>query len=238
MLSRIFRGGVLAVFACCAVSASLAQDKKPEHPKAPEAKKPELPKPADAKAAAGQGADDAMKKMMEACEKAGALGDQHKQLGYMVGDWTYVNKMWMDPSAPPMESTGTCTTKAIWDGRYYHSDHSGKMMMPDATGKMTEKQFMGTAITGYDNMKQKFVSCWIDNMGTGIMMSEGTYDPATKAYTYISDMDDPMMPGTKVKVREVIKVLDKDKHTLEWYETREGKEMKTMEITYTRKGAA
>ena len=55
-------------------------------------------------------------------------------------------------------------------------------------------------------MKKKFVSSWIDNMGTGIQFSEGTYDPATKTFTYTSEME--MMPGMKTPVREVIKVTD------------------------------
>jgi len=57
----------------------------------------------------------------------------------------------------------------------------------------------------------------------------------TKTFTVYSARDDMMAPGKKVKVREVIRVLDKDKHVFEWFETRDGKESKTMEITYTRK---
>ena len=37
------------------------------------------------------------------------------------------------------------------------------------------------------------------------------------------------------KVREVIKVTDKDHHTFELFEDRGGKETKTLEIIYTRK---
>ena len=93
--------------------------------------------------------------------------------------------------------------------------------------------FKGTSIEGYDNVKQKFVSSWADNMGTGIMMSEGTYDPATKTFTYNGEMEP--VPGMKTSVREVIKVTDKNHHTFEWYENRGGQETKTLEINYTRK---
>jgi hypothetical protein len=40
----------------------------------------------------------------------------------------------------------------------------------------------------------------------------------------------------KQQTREVIKVTDKDHHTLEWYEDRGGTEVKPMEINYTRAG--
>jgi len=44
-----------------------------------------------------------------------------------------------------------------------------------------------------------------------------------------------MMPGMKTKIREVIKFKDNDHRLMEWYEDRGGTEVKTMEITYTRK---
>ena len=44
--------------------------------------------------------------------------------------------------------------------------------------------FEGMGIVGYDNLLKKFVSVWIDNMGTGLMPGTGTYDAATKTYTY------------------------------------------------------
>ena len=59
-------------------------------------------------------------------------------------------------------------------------DVSGKMQMPGEDGKMKDMQFKGMGVEGYDNVKKKFVGSWIDNMGTGIQFSDGTYDPATK----------------------------------------------------------
>jgi hypothetical protein len=143
--------------------------------------------------------------------------------------------MWMnpDPNAPPQQSKGTAVRKPMMDGRYFIGEFTGKMKMPGPDGKMKDMTFKGMSFEGYDNAKQKFVSSWIDNMGTGIMMSEGTYDPATKAFTYTSEIE--MMPGMKQKVREVIKIVDNNHHTFEWYEDRGGQEAKTMEINYTRK---
>ena len=112
-------------------------------------------------------------------------------------------------------------------------DVSGKMDMPGPDGKMKDMTFKGMGIEGYDNVKKKFIGTWVDNMGTGIMMSEGAYDPATKAFTYTGEYEG--IPGMKQKIREVVKVVDKDHHTFEWYEDRGGQEVKTMEIAYTRK---
>ena len=119
------------------------------------------------------------------------------------------------------------------DGRYFISDHTGKMQLPGPDGKMVDMVFKGMAIEGFDNAKKKFVSSWIDNMGTGIMNSEGTYDEGTKTLTYTAEYEP--MPGMKTKVRQVIKMVDKDHHTMEFFEMRGEKEVKTMEMAYTRK---
>jgi hypothetical protein len=119
------------------------------------------------------------------------------------------------------------------DGRYFISEHSGKFQMPGPDGKAMEMDFKGVSTEGYDNAKKKFVATWIDNMGTGIMFLEGTYDSMNKTFTYRGEEE--MIPGTKTKVREVIRITDNDHHVLEWYEDRGGTEVKTMEIAFTRK---
>src|SRR6476646_11132593 len=173
-----------------------------------------------------------MKQMMEMSK----LNENHKLLADMNGNWNYSIKMWMnpDPNAPPQQSKGTATRKSVMNGRYVAMDVTGKMQMPGEDGKMKEMQFKGMGVEGYDNVKQKFVSSRIDNMGTGIQFSDGTYDPGTKTLTYTSEIE--MMPGMKTPVREVLKITDKDHMLLEWYETRGGQEKKTMEIAYTRAG--
>ncbi len=188
------------------------------------------PTPNDTAASpAGQALDaEMMAKMMEMAKP----GENQKLLGDRTGTWNYKVKFWMAPGAPPNESKGTAVSKSVFDGRYSLMNVTGKMEMPGADGKMKSMLFKGMSVDGYDNVKQKFVSSWIDNMGTGIMMSEGTYDPATKTFTY--QAEEEMMPGMKTKVREVVTIVDKDHHTFEFYEDRGGQETKTMEINYTR----
>jgi hypothetical protein len=173
-----------------------------------------------------------MKQMMELSK----LNENHKLLTDLDGNWTYTIKFWMnpDPNAKPEESKGTAVRKSMMDGRYSTLDVTGKMEMPGPDGKKKEMTFKGHGIDGYDNVKKKFVGSWVDNMGTGIMFSEGTYDPATKTFTYTSEFES--IPGMKQQIREVIKVTDNNHHTLEWYENRGGQEVKTMEINYTRTG--
>lgn len=173
------------------------------------------------------------KEMMAMMMEMAKPGENHKQMQEMVGNWSYVVKWWMNPEGPPSESKGASVTRSVMDGRYFISEHQGKMQMPGPDGKIMDMEFKGMAIEGYDNAKKKFVSSWIDNMGTGIMNSEGTYDSATKTLTYYAEYE--MMPGMKMKVRQVIQIADKDHHSMEFFEMRGDKEVKTMEISYTRK---
>ena len=182
-------------------------------------------------APAGQPSEaDMMKQMMELSK----LNENHKLLASLEGSWTNTVKMWMnpDPSVPPTQSSGTAVRKPIMGGRYFQADFTGKFPMPGADGKMKDMDFKGMAIEGYDNARKKFVATWIDSMGTGIMFMEGTYDPTAKAFTYTGVEE--MMPGMKMNIREVVKIVDANHHTLEWFEDRGGKEVKTMEINYTR----
>ncbi len=170
-----------------------------------------------------------MKQMMELAKP----NENHKLLAQLAGNWTDKVTMWMAPGAPPMESAGTAERHAVMDGRYYVAHFDGEMKMPGADGKLKNFRFHGMSTEGYDNVKKKFFSTWVDNMGTGLLTSEGTYDPASKSFTYTSETE--MIPGQKTKVREVVKIVDADHHNLEWYEDRGGQEVKTMEIAYTRK---
>ena len=171
-----------------------------------------------------------MKQMMELAK----LNENHKMLAETAGTWNYVTKFWMDPKGPPTESKGTAIRKAVMDGRYVTGDYTGSFKMPGADGKMQTMNFKGMSMDGYDNVKKKFVNGWVDNMGTGIMITEGTYDAASKTITYTGEAE--MMPGMKSKVKEVVKLTDKDHMSMEFFEDRGQGETKGMEITYTRAG--
>ncbi len=45
--------------------------------------------------------------------------------------------------------------------------------------------FEGMSLMGYDNAKKVFMSSWVDNMGSGIMQMEGTWDPNTKTINFV-----------------------------------------------------
>lgn len=169
-----------------------------------------------------------MAKMVE----MGQPSANHKVLEGLVGSWDCKVTFWMSPDAPPSISTGTAVRTSIMDGRYFLMNTTTKMQMPGADGKMELVDYKGMELDGYDNMKGKFFSTWIDSMGTGVLISEGSYDPASKTFTY--HMEEEMAPGKTMKIRETLQVIDKDHNVMEWYEDRADKQVKMMEITYTR----
>jgi len=165
--------------------------------------------------------------MMEMMEKMGAApGEHHKKLEPFVGDWKLAVKYRMEPEGEWQESMSESEIEWMFDGRYIKEEVEGEMM--------EDMKFKGLGITGYDNLKNKYVSVWLDNMGTSLMTSEGSCDESCKVFTFTGEHIDPMTGKTQ-KDRTVLRILNNDKHVMEMYMTGpDGKEFKSMEIVSTR----
>lgn len=171
-------------------------------------------------------ADPKMEEMMKKVQEAGTPGAAHKALEAFVGDWNAEVKMFMDPSAPPSVSKGTAKAKWAMDGRFVQQEFNGEFM---------GKPFHGLAFTGYDNIRKKYSSSWIDDMSTGMFMSEGQADKAGKVFTFEGTHSCPETGETHKAAKQIIRVIDRNKHVYEMHDPSKGANSKTMEITYTRK---
>ncbi len=164
--------------------------------------------------------------MMAKWQEYATPGEAHKALEPLIGEWDYTVSWWMSPDAPAEKSTGTSEDKWIMGGRY---------LKQKATGTSMGQEFQGMGITGYDNSEKQYESVWIDNMGTGMMISTGSYDAAAKTLTQSGIYHCPMDEKDK-SFRTVMTIADPDKHTFEMYgPDKEGNEYRMMEIVYTRK---
>lgn len=224
----------LAMAASLGVSSVLAQpstkDVKKEAEKLVQPKKdakPEAAKPTDAaKPATATPPDE--KAMEAAWMKLMEKNEHHERFKGMEGSWDAVVKHWMDPSQPPQESKGVMVNTLIHDGRFVHHEFKGDFMgMP----------FTGMGSFGYNNANKRYEGTWTDNMGTGTLFMTGTYDEKAKTYTTMGEMDMGPEIG-KVKMRDVVQIVDADHHVQTMYQTMPGMpgEAKAMEITYTRQG--
>ena len=174
------------------------------------------------KAAAGPPDEKAM---MDAMTKAGTPGDAHKKLEPLIGTFDTKVKMWMDPSKPAEESSGTSVNKWVLGNRWVEQRFEGTFM---------GQPFSGIGYTGYDNVKKKYVGTWMDSASTAMMTSMGTADASGKM-TMVGMMDDPMTRKS-MKVTTKFSMADPDSQVMEmWCPGPTGKVYKMMEITYTRK---
>ena len=163
--------------------------------------------------------------MMEVWKKLATPGEPHKLFTSLAGTWTTTTKEWMEPGKPPTESTGTAEMKMLLDGRFLYQEYNGQMM---------GQPFSGIGIDAYDNMTKKYVTAWMDSMGTGIFMMEGTASADGKTITLKGSHPEP--GGGRMTHRAIWKIVDNNTQTFDMYGAhRNGKETKMLEITYTRK---
>jgi hypothetical protein len=162
---------------------------------------------------------------MEAYMKAGTPGAQHQQLASTAGTYDVKIKNWHEPGGPATEETGTATRTMVLDGRVLVEDFKGTMM---------GSAFNGHGMSGYENVTGKYWSTWMDNMSTGLMVSQGTCD-AQMACTFEGSWNDPVKK-VPVKARMTTRWTSPTTEVFEMYgPDKKGVEMKMMEITYTRK---
>lgn len=163
--------------------------------------------------------------MMAAMTRAGTPGAEHKALQPFAGSWNAKVIMWMDPKAPPMESTGTMVNTWVYGGRYLEQKFEGDM------GGM---KFEGTGLWGFDVAAGMYVGSWFDSMSTAVMRSSGPRSKDGKTFVAESVNTDPMTGKASIG-KEVVKIDGPNQHTMTMFEDRGGQMVKTMEIVYTRK---
>lgn len=163
---------------------------------------------------------------MEAYMKAGTPGAPHQWLASKAGGYDLKIRSWHEPGGPAMEDTGSATRKVMLDGR---------VLVEDVSSSMMGTPFTGHGMMGYDNVSGKYWSTWTDSMSTGLMVSEGSCD-AQKTCTFTGSWNDPIKKSP-VKARMTTRWTSPTTEIFEMYAPgKDGKEMKMMEITYTKRG--
>ncbi len=165
------------------------------------------------------------KAAMEAMVKAATPGESHKRLDPLVGSFDATVRAWMAPGKPPEETKGTSENKWVLGNRYVEQRFQGTFM---------GQPFSGIGFTGYDNVWKRYVSVWMDDAGTGIMVSTGKAAGA-RAIDTTATVYNPVN-GKPDKLTEKLTVADADHHTLEmWGSAPVGKPFKMLEIAYSRR---
>ena len=173
--------------------------------------------------ALGQKKDDAYSQMLDYSRP----NSHHQVLGLITGKWAF-----QDAERPFVK--GTIVRKSIYEGRFYQVEMiGGKLPLPVADGKMKEDNYQSLQIEGYDNGKGKYVATSINNhIGSDIEMQVGAYDSTLKTITY--SWEEELIRGDKKNNRRVLKFVDNNRYTEEYYEEQAGQFVKVRELVFTK----
>ena len=171
-------------------------------------------------------ADAEKQAKMAEMQKYTAPNENHKALEPLVGKWKSSVKFWMSNGTQPEVSEGTSENHWIMGGRFVEQDFKGTSM---------GQPFEGMGITGYDTIRGEYISLWLDNMATGIMVASAQFDAATNTLNQNGTMSCPLTMEKYRPIHSVWVVVDNDHNTYEAFmKDKDGNEYKAMEIAYER----
>jgi hypothetical protein len=148
---------------------------------------------------------------------------EHAALARLAGEWTVRQSFWTAPGTAPKVDAGSASFTVVL-GRQLRQT----LRIPDPA-----KPFEGLGYIGYDNATGRYFSTWMDVNFPGLIVAEGGRD-ASGVYEFRGSM--AVGKGKPaIAVREVLRVADADHFTYEYFEPRDGKEMLTVRLEYSRK---
>ncbi|NNF51325.1 MAG: DUF1579 domain-containing protein [Gammaproteobacteria bacterium] len=169
-----------------------------------------------------------MTEQPEQIQQMGPRTSEHDKLNPFEGTFSTVVKLWMGPGEP-MTSTGTMVNDWVLGGRYLRQAFTGDPV------DGPYQPFEGIGFWGYSGTSKKYQGYWIDNASTWMQLETGSVDASGKIWTMKSRFPNPA-DGKPMNKRSVITLHDNDHHLMESFFTVEGgEEVKSMEISYTRK---
>lgn len=188
----------------------------------------------------GGGQDpEMMKQMMEGMKRwieTTKPGKHHKVLDSHAGTWDVTFRMWMDPSAPPMETKGVSEVKWIMGKRFLLEEYKGEMLMPDETGMQMKKvPYEGMGTLGYDVYRNMYTGTWLSNLQTNVLTMNGSMEPGSKVLRMFGEMDEPMLNVIGRTVKYVTTIKDKDTRMFECFDLHASDTHRVFEIEYKRK---
>ena len=161
-----------------------------------------------------------------AWEEAGRPGVHHRLLSPLVGEWRTTSTVWSEPGAKAEISEGQADIRWVLGDRYLEQRYRGSSM-----GKAVE----GVGYIGYDNVLKRYNSVWIDSLGTGMYVEKGAVDRSGKVFDYAGQYADPFT-GKLKNGRSTIRLVSDRQFLVQMFDrTPDGREFKSVEISYHRR---
>lgn len=162
--------------------------------------------------------------LLDAWTDAWTPGEAHARLAGRAGVWKLTTRTWGDPAEEPVVTETTAVREMILGGR---------VLQERVLGEVQGISFESLGQLGYDNVTGRWWSTWMDTFSTAVVVTTGTWDPRARELVLTGEYADPLT-GTAREVRTVLRWIDSNTERFEWWETRDGEEVKTMEILYQR----
>ena len=151
--------------------------------------------------------------------------EHHKELAKTCGEFDIATEMWMAPGMPVQKGAATGKREMILNGMFLQETFK----MP--FGGMN---FEGRLTIGYDTVRKKYASTWVDSMSPAMHISFGEM----KDGKLEMKGDGPDMMGKLEGKRMVIDNASADTWTVTFFDVKaDGTEHMGMRMKYTRKKA-
>jgi hypothetical protein len=174
-------------------------------------------------AAAAPAGDAAMKAWLAGAEP----GAPHALLTRMAGSFALESRFFAGPEAAPVVTAATVEQSMVLGGRYLRQEFACTM---------NGQAYQGFGVLGFDNVKARFFSFWVDGLSTAPLQHEGgCADPACKTLDMRGEYLDPATRKKKT-TRVTFSTNETGQLVQTLYDVDgRGRPFKSLELVYTRK---
>ena len=150
--------------------------------------------------------EDPLAAAMAKAKKWTAPGKYHREMAYFIGHWDVETRIVM-PGMKMPPTKGTADYKWLIPGRWISSEVKGMMMGALVTSY---------TIHGFDNVKKKWVTTWVNSMDTAMNRVEGVIvDPTGKVTAQYGTLDEYLTGEHDKPIKVVTRRLTDDKFEME-----------------------
>jgi hypothetical protein len=126
--------------------------------------------------------------------------EQHQWLQQFVGEWNTESKAMMGTDQPPIECTGTLSSRKL----------GGFWVINEMKGDMMGQTIIGVQTIGYDPDKQKYIGTWADSVSSFMWHYIGEVDATGKTLTLEAEGPNFMGDGKPTKFHDVYQFKSAD----------------------------
>lgn len=175
----------------------------------------------------GQMSPEQVKAMMA---EGAAKTAEHETLARFIGAWNAEAGFLAAPGAEPETSRMTADFRPILDGRFIQNHYKGTFRFMGA-----DIPFEGYGVLGFDKHRGLYVTSWVDNLSTSLLVEKGEPGDQSDRITVEGEMMNQM--GGDSKIRHVWILNNDGSFTLEFHQQdpASGQMMKVGWINHTKK---